>query len=104
MSILRRAVARAVTVEVDPEPQPDQSVLESAALSSIARVDAAMNMFRVNRMLPQQTLVDALLDVRHRLAVACKVVELGDLVHGPCAQGDPCGHCAPILAEAGWGS
>ena len=71
MKLIKRMVDAALSnVEVVAEPEPvmrEEQKLEMHALAAVARLDAALNMFRVNRSLPQQTLVDALLDVRHRL-------------------------------------
>ncbi len=71
VGLIKRMVDNALSsgVEVVAEPADDieQTRLEMCAVAAVARLDATLNMYRVNRSLPQQTLVDALLDVRHRL-------------------------------------
>lgn len=63
MSLVERF--RSLAPEPLPVPEPDK--LELHVLAAVARIDAAMGMYRVNRMVSQSTLADALLDVRHRL-------------------------------------
>ena len=71
VGLIKRMVDAALTnVEVVAEPDPvvqDADRLEMYANAAIARIDGAMQMYRVNRMVSQSTLADALLDVRHRL-------------------------------------
>lgn len=64
MSLVERFRSRAP----EPLPVPEPDKLELHVLAAMARIDAAMGMYRVNRMLSQTTMADALLDVRHRLA------------------------------------
>ena len=69
MKLIKRMVDAALSnVEVVAEPEDlQQTKLEMHAVAAVARLDAALNMYRVNRMISQATLADALLDVRHRL-------------------------------------